>query len=232
MPLPSNMQIWSCLRQRQSQTLVSTQIQYRCHFPLRKCSASKFVSSPYDLSTSPAANLFSSTMIGTCSTSLMTRCLVLLSSPDLGLLQGLSGCGTILEVCSQTMLSSGPSPRGYVCQASRYWWDVDEPEAGCSPLHGLCPASNSSSYQYRFYQTGACRREPLLAEELVNTQFCPFSVRFSPSSRVLNPCVLCANNVLLLKSSEYFLDREFYFYRMTIAVVLGIRYLSCRKVLG
>ncbi|KAH0826790.1 hypothetical protein J3R83DRAFT_5209 [Lanmaoa asiatica] len=49
-------------------------------------------------------------------------------------------------------------------------------------------------------------RNSLLGEELVNTQFHLYSARSSPSGRVLKPRVLCANNVLLAKSSKYFLD--------------------------
>ena len=45
----------------------------------------------------------------------------------------------------------------------------------------------------------------LLGEELINTQFHLFSARSAPSSRLTS--VLCANNVLLVKSSKYFLDR-------------------------
>lgn len=59
-------------------------------------------------------------------------------------------------------------------------------------------------------------RKSLLGEELVQTQFHLFSARSSPSRRVLKPRVLCANNVLLAKSSKYFLDRECWFYKMTI----------------
>ena len=50
-------------------------------------------------------------------------------------------------------------------------------------------------------------RKSLLGEELVNTQFHLFSARSAPSGRVVKPRVLCANNVLLAKSSKYFLDR-------------------------
>ncbi|KAF8554150.1 hypothetical protein OG21DRAFT_1484930 [Imleria badia] len=49
-------------------------------------------------------------------------------------------------------------------------------------------------------------RKSLLGDELVNTQFHLFSARSPPSRRVLKPRVLCANNVLLAKSSKYFLD--------------------------
>ncbi|KAF8546791.1 hypothetical protein OG21DRAFT_1490813 [Imleria badia] len=49
-------------------------------------------------------------------------------------------------------------------------------------------------------------RKSLLGDELVNTQFHLFSARSSPAGRVLKPRVLCANNVLLAKSSKYFLD--------------------------
>ncbi|KAI9458730.1 hypothetical protein HD554DRAFT_2029541 [Boletus coccyginus] len=49
-------------------------------------------------------------------------------------------------------------------------------------------------------------RKSLLGEELINTQFHLFSARSSPSGQVLKPRVLCANNVLLAKSSTYFLD--------------------------
>ena len=47
----------------------------------------------------------------------------------------------------------------------------------------------------------------LLGEELINTQFHLFSARSAPSSRLTKPRVLCANNVLLVKSSKYFLGR-------------------------
>jgi len=50
-------------------------------------------------------------------------------------------------------------------------------------------------------------RMSLLGEELVNTQFHVFSARSRSSGRVLKPRVLCANNLLLAKSSKYFLDR-------------------------
>ena len=53
-------------------------------------------------------------------------------------------------------------------------------------------------------------RKSLLGEELVNTQFHLFSAR-SSSGRVVKPRALCANNVLLAKSSKYFLDRKYYF---------------------
>ncbi|KAF9228261.1 hypothetical protein BS17DRAFT_773370 [Gyrodon lividus] len=49
-------------------------------------------------------------------------------------------------------------------------------------------------------------RKSLLGEELINTQFHLFSARSVSSGRVVNPRVLCANNVLLIKSSKYFLD--------------------------
>ncbi|KAH0826789.1 hypothetical protein J3R83DRAFT_5207 [Lanmaoa asiatica] len=49
-------------------------------------------------------------------------------------------------------------------------------------------------------------RKSLLGEELINTQFHLFSARSIPSSRLTKPRVLCANNVLLAKSSKYFLD--------------------------
>ncbi|KIJ07649.1 hypothetical protein PAXINDRAFT_158360, partial [Paxillus involutus ATCC 200175] len=49
-------------------------------------------------------------------------------------------------------------------------------------------------------------RKSLLGEELINTQFHLFSARSRSSGRVAKPRVLCANNVLLTKSSEYFLD--------------------------
>ena len=51
-------------------------------------------------------------------------------------------------------------------------------------------------------------RKSLLGEEPVNTQFHLFSTRSSPSGQVLKPRVLCANNILLSKSSKYFLDRK------------------------
>ncbi|KAF8444479.1 hypothetical protein L210DRAFT_978448 [Boletus edulis BED1] len=44
------------------------------------------------------------------------------------------------------------------------------------------------------------------SEKLVNTQFHLFSARSSLSDRVVKPRVLCANNVVLAKSSTYFLD--------------------------
>ena len=50
-------------------------------------------------------------------------------------------------------------------------------------------------------------RKSLLGEEVINTQFHLFSARSVPSSRLTNPRVLCANNVLLAKHSKYFLDR-------------------------
>ena len=56
-------------------------------------------------------------------------------------------------------------------------------------------------------------RKSLLGEELVNTQFHLFSARSLPSGRVLKPRVLCANNVLLAKSSKYFLDRKRFIYK-------------------
>ena len=59
-------------------------------------------------------------------------------------------------------------------------------------------------------------RKSLLGEELVNTQFHLFSARSLSSGRVVKPRVLCANNVLLAKSSKYFLDCECCFYKMTI----------------
>ncbi|KAI9452035.1 hypothetical protein HD554DRAFT_2200073 [Boletus coccyginus] len=49
-------------------------------------------------------------------------------------------------------------------------------------------------------------RKSLLGEELVNTQFHLFSARSVSSSRLTKPRVLCANNVLLAKSSKYFLE--------------------------
>ncbi|KAG6369515.1 hypothetical protein JVT61DRAFT_14313 [Boletus reticuloceps] len=49
-------------------------------------------------------------------------------------------------------------------------------------------------------------RRTLLGEELVNTQFHLFSARSSASGRVMKPHVLYANNALLAKSSDYFLD--------------------------
>ncbi|KAF8124560.1 hypothetical protein EV363DRAFT_1586825 [Boletus edulis] len=52
----------------------------------------------------------------------------------------------------------------------------------------------------------ALLRKSLLGEELVNTQFHLFSARSSLSDRVVKPRVLCANNILLAKSSTYFLD--------------------------
>ena len=55
---------------------------------------------------------------------------------------------------------------------------------------------------------GEFLRKSLLGEELINTQFHLFSARSAPSSRLTKPRVLCANNVLLAKSSRYFLDRK------------------------
>ncbi|KAG6377271.1 hypothetical protein JVT61DRAFT_15054 [Boletus reticuloceps] len=49
-------------------------------------------------------------------------------------------------------------------------------------------------------------RKSLLGEELINTQFHLFSSRSVPSSRLTKPRALCANNVLLTKSSTYFVD--------------------------
>ncbi|KAG6369519.1 hypothetical protein JVT61DRAFT_14317 [Boletus reticuloceps] len=49
-------------------------------------------------------------------------------------------------------------------------------------------------------------RKSLLGEELINTQFHLFSSRSVPSSRLTKPRALCANNVLLAKSSTYFVD--------------------------
>ncbi|KAF8837052.1 hypothetical protein BDN67DRAFT_244089 [Paxillus ammoniavirescens] len=49
-------------------------------------------------------------------------------------------------------------------------------------------------------------RKSLLGEELINTQFHLFSARSISPGRVAKPRVLCANNVLLTKSSKYFLD--------------------------
>ncbi|KIK82042.1 hypothetical protein PAXRUDRAFT_14935 [Paxillus rubicundulus Ve08.2h10] len=49
-------------------------------------------------------------------------------------------------------------------------------------------------------------RKSLLGEELINTQFHLFSARSVSPGRVTKPRVLCANNVLLAKSSKYFLD--------------------------
>ncbi|KAF8546942.1 hypothetical protein OG21DRAFT_1490669 [Imleria badia] len=49
-------------------------------------------------------------------------------------------------------------------------------------------------------------RKSIPGDELVNTQFHLFSARSSPLAQVLKPRVLCANNVLLAKSSKYFLD--------------------------
>ena len=51
-------------------------------------------------------------------------------------------------------------------------------------------------------------RKSLLGEEIINTQFHLFSARSSTSDRVVKPRVLCANNILLAKSSKYFLDRK------------------------
>ena len=56
-------------------------------------------------------------------------------------------------------------------------------------------------------------RKSLLGEELINTQFHLFSARSLPSGRVLKPRVLCANNVLLAKSSRYFLDCTSFLYK-------------------
>ncbi|KAF8124553.1 hypothetical protein EV363DRAFT_1586821 [Boletus edulis] len=49
-------------------------------------------------------------------------------------------------------------------------------------------------------------RKSLLGEELINTQFHLFSSRSVPSSRLTKPRALGANNVLLAKSSKYFVD--------------------------
>ncbi|KAF8124559.1 hypothetical protein EV363DRAFT_1435290 [Boletus edulis] len=49
-------------------------------------------------------------------------------------------------------------------------------------------------------------RKRLLGEELIDTQFHLFSARSPLAGRVLKPRALCANNVLLAKSSKYFLD--------------------------
>lgn len=51
-------------------------------------------------------------------------------------------------------------------------------------------------------------RKSLFGEELINTQFHLFSARSTPSRRIVKPRVLYANNVLLAKSSKYFLDRK------------------------
>ena len=51
-------------------------------------------------------------------------------------------------------------------------------------------------------------RKSLLGEELIDTQFHLFSARSAPSGRLTKPRVLCANNVLLAKSSKYFVDRK------------------------
>ncbi|KAG8217017.1 hypothetical protein J3R82DRAFT_7333 [Butyriboletus roseoflavus] len=66
-------------------------------------------------------------------------------------------------------------------------------------------------------------RKSLLGEELVNTQFHLFSARSSASGRVLKPRVLCANNVLLAKSSKYFLDRERFIHKTMIVVLISSR---------
>ena len=79
-------------------------------------------------------------------------------------------------------------------------------------------------------------RKSLLGEELINTQFHLFSARSSPSGRVTKPRILCANNVLLVKSSKYFSDREWLFYkyflRSLVASSVELGYNSFRPFLG
>lgn len=64
-------------------------------------------------------------------------------------------------------------------------------------------------------------RKSLLGEELVNTQFHLFSARSVSSSRLTKPRVLCANNVLLAKSSKYFLDCKRFFHGRTVIALSG-----------
>ena len=51
-------------------------------------------------------------------------------------------------------------------------------------------------------------RKSLLGEEVVDTQFHLFSARSSRSGRVMKPRVVCGNNALLAKRSNYFLMCE------------------------
>ena len=68
-------------------------------------------------------------------------------------------------------------------------------------------------------------RKSLLGEQLINTQFHLFSATSSvPSCRLTQPRVLCANNILLAKSSKYFLDCKWFFYlNMVVAFTSGIQ---------
>jgi hypothetical protein len=66
-------------------------------------------------------------------------------------------------------------------------------------------------------------RKSLLGEEVINTQFHLFSARSVPFSRLTKPRVLCANHVLLAKSSKYFLDRKYFFRGKTVIAFNGVQ---------
>lgn len=84
-------------------------------------------------------------------------------------------------------------------------YDKEGHTSAAIPIPSLPPTMSDSSKQDRIEEL---LRKSLLGEELVDTQFHLYSARSSPSGRILKPRVLCANNVLLAKSSTYFLNRR------------------------
>ena len=54
-------------------------------------------------------------------------------------------------------------------------------------------------------------RRSFLGEELVDVLFHLYSAKSTVAGRVVKPRVLCANSVLLAKSSKYFSDRKWIF---------------------